>query len=233
MSGMRSTLRRWHIWLGWLIGVPMLLWTVSGVLMVVKPIEEVRGMALLADLPTVRTATPPVAPALDVRPLTKLTLEQRATGLRWVLSFADGTSRLADPATGHLLPKLNAAGAMREVMTRYQGKAKVVGAARTDPANPPLELRRAMTGWMIQMSDGTHFFVDSGSGEVVARRTSWWRFYDLMWGLHIMDLQTREDAHNPWLIGFGITAAITTILALILLPLASRRKRKAPPSRTG
>ena len=24
-----------------------------------------------------------------------------------------------------------------------------------------------------------------------------------MWGLHIMDLETREDAHNPLLIGFG------------------------------
>ena len=42
------------------------------------------------------------------------------------------------------------------------------------------------------------------TGEIAARRTAWWRFYDFMWGLHIMDLQTREDAHNPWLIGFGI-----------------------------
>ena len=70
------------------------------------------------------------------------------------------------------------------------------------------------------------FFVDAGSGEVVARRTRWWRVYDLMWGLHIMDLQTREDAHNPWLIGFGIATAITTLLALMLLPMTSRRKKK-------
>ena len=47
MAAMRSTLRRWHIWLGWLIGVPMLLWTISGVLMVIRPIEEVRGTDLL------------------------------------------------------------------------------------------------------------------------------------------------------------------------------------------
>ena len=51
---LRHTLRRWHIWLGWLVGVPMLLWTVSGVVMVVKPIEEVRGAALLAELRPVR-----------------------------------------------------------------------------------------------------------------------------------------------------------------------------------
>ena len=79
---------------------------------------------------------------------------------------------------------------------------------------------------MVAMSDGTHFYVDAGSGEVVARRTSWWRIYDFMWGLHIMDLQTREDAHNPWLVGFGIVAAITTLLALVLLPMTSRKKRR-------
>lgn len=225
---LRTTLRRWHIWLGWLIGVPMLFWSLSGVLMVIRPIEEVRGTALLADAPPVRTATPPVAPAIDVRPLTKLTLEQRAAGPRWVLAFADGASRLADPTTGRLLPKLSASDAMREVMQRYRGKAKVIGATRTDPANPPIELRRAMDGWMVAMSDGTHFYVDAGSGEVVARRTRWWRIYDFMWGLHIMDLQTREDAHNPWLISFGIVAALTTIMALILLPMTSRRKRKRP-----
>ena len=233
MSGFRSTLRRYHIWLGWLIGVPMLFWTISGVLMVVKPIEEVRGEALLSALPPVRTATPPVAPAIDVRPLTKLTLEQRATGPRWVLSFADGASRLADPATGRLLPPLSAADAARELGARYTGKASIASVAHIDPAKPPLDLRRPLDSWKVVMSDGTFFYVDRWTGEIAARRTAWWRFYDFMWGLHIMDLQTREDAHNPWLIGFGITAALTTIMALILLPLTSRRKKKKAPSQTG
>ena len=225
---MRSTLRRYHIWLGWLIGVPMLLWTISGVLMVVKPIEEVRGAALLSAPPPVRSATPPIAPAIDVRPLTKLTLEQRATGPRWVLSFADGASRLADPATGRLLPPMSAADAARELGARYTGKARIAAVTHIDPANPPLDLRRPLDSWQVRMSDGTHFYVDRWTGEIAARRTAWWRFYDFMWGLHIMDLQTREDAHNPWLIGFGIIAAMTTIMALILLPMTSRRKKKRP-----
>ena len=37
---------RWHIWLGWLVAVPLLLWTLSGLVMVVRPIEEVRGRTL-------------------------------------------------------------------------------------------------------------------------------------------------------------------------------------------
>jgi len=226
MSGLRSKLRRYHIWLGWLIGVPMLLWSVSGVLMVIKPIEEVRGAALLSDLAPVRLAAPAIVPAVDLKPTAKLTLEQRATGPRWVLAFADGASRLADPATGRLLPAMSAAEAARELGARYTGKARIASVTRVDPATPPIDLRRPLDSWKIAMSDGTFFYVDRWTGEIAARRTAWWRFYDFMWGLHIMDLQTREDAHNPWLIGFGITAAATSVMALILLPMASRRKKK-------
>ena len=45
MARQRMMIRfaRWHIWLGWLVGVPLLLWTMSGVVMVARPIEEVRG----------------------------------------------------------------------------------------------------------------------------------------------------------------------------------------------
>ena len=230
MSGLRSTLRRYHIWLGWLIGIPMLFWSVSGVIMVIKPIEDVRGAALLSDLPPVRIGSPLVSPAIDVRAPSKLTLEQRAPGPRWVLAFADGASRLADPATGRLLPPLSAADAAREVAARYTGKARIASVSRIDPAHPPLDLRRPLDSWKLVMSDGTFFYVDRWTGEIAARRTAWWRFYDFMWGLHIMDLQTREDAHNPWLIGFGLTAAMTTVMALILLPMTGRRKKRRKPS---
>ncbi len=223
---LRTTLRRWHIWLGWLIGVPMLLWTITGVLMVIRPIEEVRGSDLLRDPPAVRMAVLPIAPALDFKAVSKLSLEQRAAGPRWVLAFADGSTRAADPVTGRLLPPLSAADAAREVSARYTGNARIASVTRIDPANPPLDLRRPLDSWQLAMSDGTHFYVDRFTGEIAVRRTSWWRIYDFMWGLHIMDLQTREDAHNPWAIGFGIVAAITTLLALMLLPMTSRRKRK-------
>ena len=222
----RSLLRRYHIWLGWLIGVPMLFWTLSGVVMVWKTNDEVRGVALLSDPAPFTLAAPLIVPRVEGRGLNSLTIEPRATGPRWILRFADGGSRLADPASGALLPPLSAADAVREVMTRYTGKASVAGVTRTDPARPPLELRREIAAWAVMMSDGTHFYVDASNGEIVARRTRWWRFYDWMWGLHIMDLQTREDIHNPWIIGFGIATLVTTLLALVLLPLTIRRRRK-------
>jgi hypothetical protein len=222
----RAQLRRWHVWLGWLIAIPMILWTISGVVMVWKPIEEVRGNHLMAEPKPMRLAAPMVPPRLEGLSLSSLALQQRAAGPRWVVALADGTTRLADPATGALMPRLAARDAVGEVMARYKGTAKVESVTRTDPANPPLDLRRPVESWQVRMSDGTHFYVDAGSGEVVARRTGWWRFYDFMWGLHIMDPVGREDTHNPFVLGFGIAALVSTLMAVILLPMVTRRRRK-------
>jgi hypothetical protein len=231
MGKVRSRFRRWHIWLGWAIAIPMLVWTISGVVMVWKPIEEVRGAHLMADPKPMRLAAPMIPPPLAGVPLSSLSLQPRADGARWVVTLADGTARLADPATGTLMPKLSAPDAVREVMARYMGKAKVAAVTRTDPARPPLDLRRPIAAWQVRMTDGTHFYVDAGSGEVVARRTGWWRFYDFMWGLHIMDPATREDTHNPFVIGFGLLALVSTVLAIILLPMAKTRNRKKASAR--
>jgi len=226
----RSRLRRWHVWLGWIIGVPILLWVVSGLVMVWKPIEEVRGEHLVAEPPPMRLAAPVVVPAGTGLPLASLALEQRAAGPRWVIKLADGTTRLADPRTGALLPPLSAADAVREVSARYTGKAKIASVARTDPAHPPLELRRAIAAWKVEMDDGTNFYVDASSGAIAAKRTSWWSFYDLMWGFHIWDLKGREDAHNPLVLGLGFIALVTTLLALAMLPLTiGRRRRRSGP----
>ena len=223
---MRKTLRRWHVWLGWLVGVPMIFWTVSGLVMVARPIEDVRGTSLIRDAAPIASTRGVVAPMIEGRTIAGMKLESRAAGPRWVISFADGGSRLADPATGALLPALGAADASREVMIRYTGEAKVVEASSVAADSPPLELRRAMDGWRVRMDDGTHFYVDAGSGEIIARRTRWWRIYDFMWGLHIMDLQGREETNNPWVVTFAALSVLMALLAIVLLPLTVKRRNR-------
>ena len=222
--GVRASLRRYHVWLGWLVALPFLFWTVSGLVMVAKPIEEVRGTALISDPQPIALTPGLVVPRIEGRAISSLTLVKRAEGPRWVVDFADGAARLADPATGRILPPLGAADAAREVAARYTGKANIASTNRVDEDSPPLELRRALNGWRVAMDNDTHFYVDAGTGEIVARRTAWWRVYDLMWGLHIMDLQGREDTNNPWVVSFGALSLGMVILAMILLPLTIKRK---------
>ena len=225
MNG-RTRNRRWHIWLAWVAAIPILLWTISGLVMVARPIEEVRGEGLLRDPVPIRMVGPPIPPLISGVAIQSLSLEQRAGGPRWMVKLPDGKTRLGDPKTGLLLPELSANDARREVETRYAGKATIQSVARTDADNPPIEFRRPVAAWQVVMSDGVHFYVDASSGQIVATRTGWWRFYDFMWGLHIMDPVTREDTHNPFVILFGIVALAMSVLGTILLPKALKKRRR-------
>jgi len=224
---MRKTLRRWHLWLGWLVGVPMLLWTLSGLIMVLKPIEEVRGEHLLRPAtPIELRGAPLVLPPVPDLPIESMTLEARAAGPRWVIRLENGDTRLADTLTGAILPAYGAADAAREVESRYLGDATIAQVIAVDPEHPPLDWRRKRAAWAVEMSDGTRFYVERDSGAIAARRTGWWRIYDFFWGLHIMDLQTREDSSNGFLKAFAAFSLVTVVLALVLLPLSTGRKRR-------
>ena len=222
---LRDKLRRWHVWLGWIVGLPLLLWTATGLFMATFPIERVRGEHLIGDQPTLVLAAPPIPPAVGARPLASIALEPRPGGARWIVRYKDGGARLADPATGRLLPSLSAADARAIVEARYTGSAHVTAVERTAAESPPLELRRNVPAWRIVYDDGARFYVHAETGEILARRTSLWRVYDVMWGLHILDPGGREDTDNVWLFGFALISLASVLMALVLLPLTIRRRR--------
>jgi uncharacterized iron-regulated membrane protein len=222
----RGKLRRWHIWLGWIVALPLLLWTVSGVVMVIRPIEEVRGADLMAAAPALPSGIAAVAPPIGPRPIASLSLQPRPGGAVWVVRFADGATRLADAATGRFLPPLRAVDAAKIVSERYRGTSELASVDRTTAEAPPLDLRRPVAAWRVTMRDGVRFYLDAESGELLATRTPFWRFYDFMWGLHIMDPGGREDSHNPFVIVLGIVTLATTLMAIVLLPMTLRRRSR-------
>ena len=87
----------------------------------------------------------------------------------------------------------------------------------------PFDFRRPLPVWQVALADGTHIYVGRDTGEIEAVRTRWWRIFDFMWGLHIMDLQEREDTSHPILILFTALALIGTLMGTMLL----FRRRKA------
>jgi uncharacterized iron-regulated membrane protein len=54
------------------------------------------------------------------------------------------------------------------------------------------------------------------SGEVVAIRSTQWRLWDLMWGLHIIDWIDRDNIGNIWLKIFSFIALFTSVSGIIL-----------------
>ena len=218
-------LMRWHVWLGWLIGVPVIIWTASGLLMVAQPIETVRGNHLRSETPAL-DAIKPVAPLLEGRPAKSLTLQQNKAGPFWVIAYADGGKRRADAETGALLPPVSGAEANALASAARSDQAAIRSVTLFAENQAPMEQRSGRPSWQVVFDDDARFYIDADSGELLAVRTKFWRAFDFMWGLHIMDLQTREDTSHPILIGSAAIALLGSILGFVML-FTRRRRRKA------
>ena len=64
-----------------------------------------------------------------------------------------------------------------------------------------------------------------GTDPFVARRNDWWRLFDFVWMLHIMDYETRDDFNHPLLIATAATALLFVVSGLFMLFFAFRPRR--------
>lgn len=228
MAKTMRSLAKWHVWLGWLTGVPLLLWCVSGLVMVAKPIEEVRGTDLRIERPPERLAGNPYPILNAIDQPDRMPVELQTTVERGAMvtraTFADGHVERYS-GTGERLPRVNEAEARAIVAHGVKGGDRVATARLFEAAQSPGDFRKPVAAWQVTLEDGTHVYVGRDSGSIEAVRTRWWRFYDVFWGLHIMDLQTRENTHHPILILFAALALIGSVLGTTLL--FRRRKARA------
>lgn len=216
-------LAKWHIWLGWLVGVPIVMWTATGLFMVAKPIEEVRGEHLRLPVPEqalVLEDSALATPEAQLREMRVVMQDGRAVAL---LTTLDGVTTRVDVASGQPYPALDAADARALAARRIVGGDKVESVTFFEADDVPFDFRRPMPVWQVALEDGTHVYVGRDTGQIEAVRTSWWRGFDFMWGLHIMDLSEREDTSHPILILFAALSLIGAIFGSILM----FRRRKA------
>ncbi len=211
---------RWHIWLGWLIGLPILMWTVTGLVMTIRPIDEVRGEHLRKDV--AEMALPPdteisvALPFASTRPVRSVTTQVERGETVTRITYMDGTSErfLAD---GRKMSPLSDVEARLIVAEAIEGGDSVTGTRRFNADDVPFDFRRPVPVWQVALDDGTHVYVGTETGRIEAVRTQWWRIFDFVWGLHIMDLKEREDTSHPVLILFAILSSIGALLGCVLL----------------
>ena len=226
-----QSLAKWHVWLGWLVGVPILMWTVTGLVMVAKPIEEVRGTHLRKQVPeTALPADTQIAvslPAASTRPVRSVTTQVERGETITRIAYMDGTSTRYR-ADGSALGPLSELEARLIVADGVIGGDDVISTTQYAAADVPFDFRRPLPVWQVVLADGTHVYIGTETGQIEAVRTRWWRVFDFMWGLHIMDLQTREDTHHPMLVFFAALAAIGALFGCILM-FRRRRARTSVP----
>lgn len=217
---------KWHFWLGWLVGVPMVMWLLSGLLMVVTPIEEVRGNHLRIEV-----EEPPLPPDTNIavalpddpsRPAKSVTTAMERGKVVTTITYVDGSAERYDSAGKALAPITDVAARMI-VRERIKGGDTIATVEAFDADDVPFDFRRPIDVWQVTLEDETRIYVNRQTGNVEAVRTRWWRFFDFLFGLHVMDLETREPGPSPWILVFSTLAVLGATLGCILM----FRRRKA------
>jgi len=220
-------LAKWHVWLGWLVGVPIVMWLATGLLMVARPIEQVRGdhlrRAVPAAAPLVIEGSTLAAPDAALREMRVTMQDGRAVA---ILTTLDGAVSRVDFASGAPLPPLDAAAARALVAKRVIGGDQATRVTLFSADQTPFDFRRPLAVWQVALGDGTNIYVGRDTGEIEAVRTPWWRAFDIAWGLHIMDLSEREDTSHPILILFAALSLTGALIGTILM-FRRRRARRA------
>ena len=227
--GQQRAMRRfakWHIWLGWLVGFPILMWTVTGLVMVARPIEYVRGDHLVAEPAAIETSELIFPDRLG--PVLSVKLDNQIDGPAWIVTEPDGGTYRYSARDGSVIPPLIEDEARRIASAAYAGEGTLETVKYFPDDVSPMDLRAPYAAWQAHFSDGTNIYMRAATGEVVAVRSGWWRVFDFMWGLHIMDLETREDTSHPVLIIFAALGVLGALLGCVLMFRRRKARVKVP-----
>jgi uncharacterized iron-regulated membrane protein len=226
--------RRLHKWLALLLSVQILIWTFTGLYMVIIDLDIIHGDHLVKEPPhhavPLAKLADPLSVASQVPEANGVRLFWRGQRPAYAVAAKTGTVTF-DAATGHPLPAPSVVEIRRAARERLNGSAAIVSVALLPEA--PFEIRgRQGPLWRVQFKGWNNptFYLSAQTGELLSRRHELWRTFDLFFGLHVMDYWTREDVNNPLL---RIVSWIATVMAvsggwLLLYSLPRRTKRQTP-----
>lgn len=234
--------RSLHNWLGLILVVQITLWFLSGLIMAILPIEQVRGEHLRQVVSTQwqQASVSPQQVLLQHSSEASLSLSQQ---LSWqndqltatpVYLVTDATKVYRYSAvSGEILPELAEQDIRTLALAQYQGDGPLQTAQLL--AQLPQEVQQLPAPlWQIQFADSNNsrFYLDPATGAVMRVRTDNWRWFDFFWMLHIMDYQDRSNFNNPLLITFSASALLFTLSGMVLLWRRFRPRKRCKTAAT-
>ena len=226
--------RTLHKWIGLIVGIQLLVWLVSGLYMVIVDIDFIHGDPLVKNMQ--QTVNIPQDATIDLSGLLLQFPDAEQIGLRavmgktyYLLSTASGRW-LIDPQTAVIQSPLNEETIRKIALFHFNGNAPISSISLIE-TDPPMEIQtRRLPLWRVDFDDrySTSFYIESDTGRLATRRHQYWRIFDFLWMLHIMDYEDRADSHNKLLITAQLTGLSFAITGLWLLfySFSGRRKKQ-------
>ena len=211
---MKFLVRKTHKYLSILISIQLLLWTISGIYFAFNQIELIRGeqyrltQVFSIDLSKIN---------LILDSVQSIQVARRFDEEILIVRKEAGTEYL--DLGGATLDKISREEA-KLIVSNVTSLTPLAVEEINDP-EPGSEYRgRNLPLFKVttkdQENDEINVYVDAISGQLVAIRSAGWRLWDLMWGLHIMDWETRDEINNWLLKLFSVLALISSLTGVFI-----------------
>ncbi|MEX0735262.1 MAG: PepSY domain-containing protein [Steroidobacteraceae bacterium] len=232
-------LRFAHKWLALAVGIQLLLWAASGFYMVVVDLDFIHGDQLVRNLKPELDVSGQFASfdslrrnRFDINAIRLRALPDDGSAVYEIVTAAG--IELIDARTGHKMPPLPERRVIELARAYYAGNGNAMHAALiASEADKPGEIQsQRLPLWRVDFDDWleTSLYLHPDTGQLATRRHRFWRWFDFLWSLHIMDYRERTDVNN-WLLRFASVLGTTTVITGLWLTYFSfdffkRRRRK-------
>ena len=228
--------RKWHRYLGLLLGIQFLLWTIGGLYFSWTNIDEIRGDNLKNETRKLTSLSDFISPSIFLPKLLKDSGSLLSLKLTTVLNepyyevvylFNDDKKvRLIHATSGSLRNVLTKEEAVLLAMEKLNVKANVTKIEFLTETGSHHEYRgRPLPAYAVSFDApaNTTIYVSEAYANVQTFRSNKWRVFDFLWMLHTMDYQERDNFNNWLLRAFSIFGIFTILSGFSLYILTSKK----------
>ncbi|PCE62810.1 PepSY domain-containing protein [Sediminicola luteus] len=231
--------RKWHRYLGFVLGIQFLLWTIGGLYFSWTNIETIRGSDLrnpeaVVAIKDSMLSPSIVAESIGVDSVRSIELRSVLGEPFYELSFSEKgieSVALVHALTGQKRKPLSKSEAEQMAMRSLNVKAPILkteliqeSGKHHEYRNKPLPAFAVSFGAPAQ----TTIYISQNDARVRNFRNDQWRAFDFLWMLHTMDYAGRDDFNNFVLRLFSIFGLITLGSGFLLYGLTSKQLQKKP-----
>ena len=215
--------RKIHKWVGLILGLQFVLWTVSGATMALLDMDKVGGHSAAAPAEASSAWPTDLAPLEQFGKVEGLTLRRILDRPVYELHVAGGM-RLLDARTA-MPVTIDAVAAQAIAKEAFHHTAGVTSVERLDKAN--LEAREHEGPmWRVNFADeeNSSAYVSAVTGRPLVNRGDTWRIWDFVWMLHNMDYVNRTSFNHPLIIFVAFGTLWLSFTGFYLLFKSFRRR---------
>ena len=226
--------RKWHRYLGLILGVQFLFWTIGGLYFSWTNIDEIRGDTLKNKDTSLLSTASYVSPNTFLSHLDKndsitsfeiLSILKQPTYRLLTKNGTDKNVFLFSATTGKPIPSLNKEQSILVAKEKLAVKADVIKVEYLTSTGNHHEYRgRPLPAYAITFAEpaNTTVYVSTAYGNVQTFRSTKWRIFDFFWMLHTMDYKERDNFNNLLLRAFALFGLVTILSGFSLYIFTSK-----------